>query len=224
MSAHSKAYYPLFADLHGRLCVVVGGGLVAQRKITTLLSFGAQVTVVSPTITPRLRAYVRQGTIRHVARRVRPTDLRGAWLVYAATDDQTINTLVSRSAARARIFTNVVDQKPLCSFIAPAIVKRGELVMAISTGGASPTLAKRLRRELAQTVGTEYARMLRLLRDLRGIAKQRLPRYDDRKRYFDRVVAGRVFELVRSGRSQAARREALSLLKQASHRNGGVWS
>ena len=217
----ARAYYPLFADLHGRRCVVVGGGLIAQRKVTTLLRYGAEITVVSPRATRRLLAYARRREIRHIARRFRPADLTGAWLVYASTDDQAINELVYRSATRRRVFTNVVDQKPLCSFIAPAIVKRGPLVIAISTGGASPTVAKRLRQELERTLGSEYGRLLRFLRALREPAKVRLPRYQDRKRYFDRVVTGRIATLVRSNKLEAARRAALQLLKDAAqHQNG----
>ena len=220
MITETVAYYPLFADLRGCRCVVIGGGLIAQRKVTTLLRFGAAVTVVSPMLTKRLAAYVRQRRIRHLARRFRLENLRGAWLVYAATDDQRINELVYRSATKRQILTNVVDQKPLCSFIAPAIVKRGDLVIAISTGGGSPALAKKLRRDLDKLIGADYAEMLRLLKGLRGAAKQQLPSYQDRKRYFDHVVTGRVFHLIRSGKRRAARREALALLQQATRRNG----
>lgn len=216
----SNVYYPIFVDLHGRRCIVVGGGLVAQRKVRTLLKFGAQVTVVSPSATQRLRTYARQGKIRLIARRVRPADLRGAWLAYAATDDRRINELVFRHATRARIFTNVVDQPELCSFIAPSILKRGDLVVAISTGGSSPTMTKLLRRELQQTIGRDYARMVRLLRSLRAVAKRQLPSYDDRKDYFARLVRGRVFDLVRRGRMATARREALALLEQSVDKNG----
>lgn len=214
-----QVYYPLFADLHGKRCVVIGGGVIAQRKVTTLLAHGARVTVVSPDVTRRLAGYARQGRIRHVARRFKSCDLNGAWLACAATDDQPANELVSRAAAKQRIFVNVVDQKPLCSFIAPAICRHGDLVIAVSTGGGSPTIAKRLRRELQQTIGTEYARMLRLLKGLRTVAKRRMPSYHDRRRYFDQLVQGRVFNLVRAGRTSAARREALALLRRTS-RNG----
>lgn len=217
MPAH--AYYPIFTDLHGRRCVVIGGGMVAQRKVTTLLGYGARISVISPRVTHRLLTYVREGTIRYLARPFRPADLRGAWLVYAATNDQRINEQVYRVATRSRIFTNVVDQKPLCSFIAPAIVKRGDLVIAISTGGGSPSLAKRLRRELGESIGSDYARMLRLLGGLRGVAKRRLPSYRDRKGYFDHLIGGRIFALVRAGKPTEARREALTLLERAA-RNG----
>ncbi|MBI4354481.1 MAG: bifunctional precorrin-2 dehydrogenase/sirohydrochlorin ferrochelatase [Candidatus Omnitrophica bacterium] len=212
-----KVYYPLFADLQGRCCVVVGGGLVAQRKVTTLLRFGARVTVVSPHATQRLLRHAAKRTITHIARRFRPTDLRGAWLVYAATDDHAINQAVYRTATRARILTNVVDEPSLCSFIAPSIAKRGEVVIAVSTGGGSPTLAKQLRRDVEQTVGGHYAAMLRLLRSLRDAAKRRLPSYRDRKRYFRRLVEGRAFDLIRRGQPRAARHEALKLLQ-----NGGA--
>jgi len=215
-----KLYYPLFADLNGRSCLVVGGGLVAQRKVTTLLLYGARVTVVSPAVTRRIAAYARQGKVRHRARRFRPADIRDAWLVYAATDDREINRQVYRSARRRRVFANVVDQTPLCSFIAPAIARRGPLTVAVSTGGSSPSLAKKLRSELRARLGAEYGAILRLLTGLRGIAKKKLPSYRDRKRYFDRLVNGRVFTLTRDGRAGAARKEALALLDRlASQRN-----
>lgn len=216
----ARAYYPLFVDLNGRRCVVVGGGMVAQRKAAALLRFGAKVTVVSPTLTRPLAVYARQQKIRHVARRFRPSDVRDAWLIYAATDDQRINERVYRAASQRRIFTNVVDQKPLCSCIAPAIVKRGALVIAISTGGASPTIAKQVRRTVEQTIGSDYARMARLLRSLRAVAKRRLPSSRDRQRYFNRLVRGSVFALVRAGRMRAARQRALAWLERAAANNG----
>ncbi len=215
-----QPYYPLFADLLGRRCVVIGGGMVAQRKVTTLLGYGAQVTVISPVVTKRLAVYVRQGKIRHAARRFKRCDLDGAWLVYAATSDQATNELISRTAQRSRIFTNVVDQPSLCSFIAPAIFSRGPLTIAVSTGGASPSLAKHVRDELGRTVGAHYVPMLQLLADLRGVAKRTLPSYADRKRYFDRLVRGPVFALVRNGKRRQARREALSLLQRRTGKNG----
>ena len=195
----AKAYYPLFADLNSRRCVVIGGGLVAQRKVTTLLRYGAKITVVSPSVTRRLAAYAKQGRVRYAARRFRPADLRGAWLVYASTDDQRINEQVFREATRRRILTNVVDQKPLCSFIAPAIVQRGPLTVAVSTGGASPSLAKKVRSDIGRALGPSYA---------------------DRKRYFGELVEGRVFGLMRAGKSREARRVALRVLARHAVKNG----
>ena len=209
----SKSYYPLFADLHGRRCLVVGGGPVAQRKVITLCSYGAEVTVVSPRLTRRLSRLARTGQIRHIARRFRPTDLAGVWLAYAATDDPAINSRVYRAALRRRVFTNVVDQTPLCTFIAPAIVRQGALTAAVSTGGASPSLAKLVRDDVRHIL-RRYAPMAELLRALRGLAKRALPEYGDRKRYFDHLVRGRVLAHMRAGRPGAARREALALLRQ----------
>lgn len=207
-----QAYYPIFADLTGRRCVVVGGGKVAERKVARLLRCGARVTVISPTVTRRLSRDAQEGKIRRLSRPFRVADLTGAWLVYAATDDQRVNGRVSRSAAQRRIFTNVVDQTPLCSFIAPAILQRGTLTIAISTGGASPSLAKQVRRDLERTIGEGYLPMLRLLTRLRGVAKQRLPSFAARRRYFGQLLAGRVFELVKAGKPVEARREAERLL------------
>ena len=180
-------YYPLFADLRGRRCVVIGAGPIAERKAFALLRCGARVTLVGPSVTRRLARAIRQQRLRHVARRFRAADVRGAWLAIAATDDPVVNASVVRAAGRRQILTNVVDQPAHCSFIAPAILRHGRLAIAISTGGASPSLAKRIRRDLAQRVRREYAPALRLLAALRPIVRQTLPSYGARKRYFDRL-------------------------------------
>jgi siroheme synthase-like protein len=215
-----KVYYPMFADLAGRECVVVGGGAVAERKVVTLLRYGARITLVSPIATRKLLRATRAGRIRYRARHFRATDLRGAWLVFAATDDKQINELVHRMAERERIFANVVDQTPLCSFIAPSLFRRGPLTIAVSTSGTSPTIAKQLRKELERTVGRSYVPMLRLLASLRSVAKRSLPCSDDRKRYFDALIGGRVFNLVRANRLGQARGEALTLLKRYAQGHG----
>ena len=209
-----RSYYPLFADLNGRSCVVIGGGRIAQGKVRTLLDYGAKVTVISPEVTQPLAVYARQGRIRYVPRRFKKCDLDGAWLVYASTNDEEINQKVFKTAQKKHIFANVVDQKPLCSFIAPAILKRGPLTIAVSTGGASPSLAKKLKRELDASIGNQYGPILKLLESLRGIAKNRLPKYNDRKIYFDELVHGPVFKKARAGRAALARREAMAILNR----------
>ena len=220
MSRQQTSYYPLFVDLTDRRCVVVGGGPIAQRKVALLLRCGARVAVISPALTARLQAHARAWRIDHRARRFRPTDLEGAWLVFAATDDQAINEAVSRTARRLRVFANIVDQAALCTFIAPAIYMRGPLTVAVSTGGGSPALAKRLRDEAARTAAQGYAPMLALLASLRGRAKRRLNTYQSRKRYFESLVQGRVFTLVRAGQLRRARVAALQLLDRCAARNG----
>jgi len=198
--------------------MVVGGGFIAQRKVITLLKFGAVVKIVAPTLTTRLAELAARGRVTYVARQFRPTDVRGAWLAYAATNDQRINKVVFKAAAAKRIFANVVDQQSLCSFVAPAIFKRRDLVIAISTGGGSPSLSKRVRRDLARWIGPEYSRMLRVLKSVRPAAKRRLPTYADRRRFFTRLISGPVFRLVQAGKTAAAARRAHELLDEAAAR------
>ena len=211
-SRRARTYYPIFADLHGRRCLVVGGGVIAQRKVTALMSCGAHVDVISPTVTPQLATYARAGRIRYLPRAFRPRDLARMWVVIAATDDHAVNRLVARAAQAHRVFANVVDTPQQCSFIAPAMFRRGPLSIAVSTGGASPTLAKRLRTELGRLGGPHYTQMLSLLISLRPAAHRQLPTFTDRKRYFDQLVSGRVFDLVRAGKRRAARHEACRVL------------
>jgi siroheme synthase-like protein len=147
-----------------------------------------------------------------MARRFRAGDLQGAWLVFAATNDQALNEAVYRAATRRCLFANVVDQKPLCSFLAPATARRGALTIAVSTGGLSPTLAKRLRDEVIQ-VGAAYEPLVQFLGSLRARAQRQLPTYQDRQRYFERLVGdARIPGWVRQGRLRLARRAAVGLL------------
>ncbi len=207
-----KRYYPVYLDLTSRPCLVVGGGLIAQRKIASFMDAGAVVTIVSPSVTRRIQRWADKKKIRHIARAFRASDMRGMWLVCAATDDAPVNASVFAQASRRRVFANVVDKPALCSFIAPAIVRRGAVTIAISTGGQSPALAKKLRKDLGGAVGPEYGAMLRLIRGLRPLAKQQLPTHQKRKAYFDALLEGPVFNLMRAGQSQQARREARRLL------------
>jgi len=207
-----RAYYPLFANLRGRRCVVVGCGPVARRKIKELLSCGADVTVICPGPARTPEAASSPGRIRHVRRRFRASDLRGAWLVCAATDDERVNDAVFRAACRRRILANVVDRTDRCTFVAPALLRRGRVVIAISTGGASPALARRLRERVGRMIDPSYGRLAAMLASLRAVAKRRLPSPERRKRYFLRVVDGRAGALARAGLRAAARRESLALL------------
>jgi precorrin-2 dehydrogenase/sirohydrochlorin ferrochelatase len=167
VSCHS--YYPLFADLRNKKVVVVGGGGVAERKVQGLLSAGAHVKLVSPEVTEALGEMALDGLIDHVARGFVPEDLDRAWLVIAATDDADVQELVYKEALSQRVFCNVVDQPELCSFIVPSVVRRGDLCLSISTGGRSPALAQRLRRELEQSFGSFYGDYVSLLGELRQL-------------------------------------------------------
>src|SRR5580700_3127719 len=157
-------YIPIFLDVTGRECVVVGGGEVALRKVKALLEAGAHVTVVSPRVSPQLESLAARGLVKHVAREYECGDIRGCVLAYAATDDPKLHRELAAEARVLGIPINVVDVPELCTFIAPAVMKRGALQIAISTSGASPAFAARLRSELEDRFGTEYARTLEVLR------------------------------------------------------------
>ena len=163
-------YIPIFLDVTGRECVVVGGGGVAARKVESLVEAGAHVSVVSPSLSPAMETIVAGALVTHVARNYQRGDIRGCVLVYAATDDQKLHRELAAEAGALGIPINVVDVPELCTFIAPAVVKRGALQIAISTGGASPAFAARLRRNLEDQFGDEYARTLEVL----GAARCRL--------------------------------------------------
>ena len=160
-------YIPIFLDVTGRQCVVVGGGEVAARKVESLLEACAHVTVVSPRLSPAMETIVDKRLVTHLARNYQRGDIDGCVLVYAATDDPKLHRELAAEARPLGIPVNVVDVPELCTFIAPAVVKRGALQIAISTGGASPAFAARLRRNLEDQFGDEYARTLEVLRAAR---------------------------------------------------------
>jgi precorrin-2 dehydrogenase/sirohydrochlorin ferrochelatase len=193
--------------LTGRRCLVVGGGEVGLEKVEGLLACGAEVTLAAPDAVPELREYADEGSIVWERRPYRRSDLEGKLLVIAATSDTEVNIAVHDDAERRQMLCNVVDVPPLCNFILPAIVRTGPLAIAISTSGASPALAKRMKREIANAYGEPYARLAVLLNDVRGWAKATLPTYQDRKEFFESIVNGEPdpVELVRAGNEAAAR-------------------
>ena len=167
-----QVYYPLFVDLRGKKVIIVGGGDVAERKVKGLSGTQALIKVISPKITEGLEKMALDGLIDHVARTFVPEDLDGAWLVIAATDDPIVQRDVHREASGHRIFCNVVDQPGLCSFIVPSTVRRGDLCLAISTGGKSPALAQHLRRKLEEELSPVYGIYVSLLGALRQLIKR----------------------------------------------------
>jgi precorrin-2 dehydrogenase/sirohydrochlorin ferrochelatase len=150
-------YYPAFLDVRGRRCLVVGGGVVAERKVTGLLDAGARVRVVSPTLTPALAALSGTGIVEHRARPFRRRDVRGRAVVVAATGLAAVDNAVAGAARRARALVNVVDRPAACDFILPSVLRRGDLQIAVSTGGQSPALAREIRRRLETEIGDDYA-------------------------------------------------------------------
>ena len=200
--------------LNGRRCVVIGGGDIGLEKVEGLLACDADVTLIAPEAHPALREYAEEGSIRWERRAYAGAkDLDGALMVIAATDNSEVNIGVSEDAEARSMLVNVVDVPPLCNFILPAIVRSGPLAIAISTAGASPALAKRMKREIADAFGEPYARLAVILNDARGWAKATLPTYQDRKEFFEGIVNGDPdpVELVREGRE----REVLDLIEAA---------
>ena len=153
-------YYPIFLDLRGRPRLVVGGGAIATRKVEGLLQAAASVTVISPEITEVIRNYADAGELRHIKRPYRRGDLGGYFLAYAATGVAEVDALMAAEASMAGVLLNVVDRPVLCDFITPAVIRRGDISIAISTNGRCPGFAKRVRRELEALIGSEYGAAL----------------------------------------------------------------
>jgi siroheme synthase-like protein len=179
-----KQYYMACLDLEGRPVLVVGGGAVAREKVAGLLECGARVTVVAPEIDPELDPT----GVELVRRDYRTSDLESRILVVAATSTEEVNRRIFRDAEARGLLCNVVDVPDLCSFILPAVHRVDPIAVAISTGGASPALAQRLRDEIAAVVRPEHATLARRLRDLRPWAKKEFPTYEERREYFQQLV------------------------------------
>jgi precorrin-2 dehydrogenase / sirohydrochlorin ferrochelatase len=209
-------FYIACLKLTGRKCLVVGGGDVGLEKVEGLLACDGDVQVVAPDACAEIRELAEEGSIEWVKRAYDPGDLEGKFMVIAATDDSEVNIGIYYDAEKRAMLANVVDVPPLCNFILPAIVRTGPLAIAISTAGASPALAKRMKREISDLFGEPYARLAVMLNDARGWAKQNLPTYADRKDFFEGIVNGDPdpVELVRSGREA----EVLELIEQAKSR------
>jgi siroheme synthase-like protein len=201
-------FYIACLKLTGRRCLVVGGGEIGLEKVEGLLACDGAVTVIAPAVEPALEEYAREGSIRWEQRPYGGAeDLEGIFMVIAATNDTDVNIAVYDDAERRAMLVNVVDVPPLCNFILPAIVRTGPLAIAISTAGASPALAKRMKREIEGQFGEPYARLAVLLNEVRGWAKGTLPTYQDRKEFFEGIVNGDPdpVALLRRGEEQPVR-------------------
>jgi precorrin-2 dehydrogenase/sirohydrochlorin ferrochelatase len=210
-------FYIACLRLTGRRALVVGGGDIGLEKVEGLLACGADVTLVAPDAHPVLQELAQEGSIQWRRREYEPEDLTGCLIAIAATDDSEVNIKVFYDAEEQAMLVNVVDVPPLCNFILPAIVRTGPLAVAISTAGASPALAKRMKREISELFGEAYAQLAVMLNDTRGWAKGTLPTYQDRKVFFESIVNGEPdpIELLRAGDTQAVR--DLIAAAQAAH-------
>ena len=182
------SFYPVCIELEGKTALVVGGGRVAQRKVETLLKFGASIQIVSRKLTNTLKELVESKEIHHIGVEFRDEHLGGAFLVIAATDDERLNRKISESAQKRHLLINAVDQPSDCNFIVPSIVNRGDLLIAISTSGKSPALAKKLRKELEVQFGSEYEAFLTLMGCLREEILSMGLSQDEKSRIFSEIV------------------------------------
>jgi precorrin-2 dehydrogenase/sirohydrochlorin ferrochelatase len=199
-------YYPICLRIADRPCLVIGGGPIAEQKVRSLLDADANVTVVSPQLTAVLTDWAGAGRIVHIARGYRRGDLVGMTLVYAATDNEELHAQVAQDAHDAGVLVNVVDRPRLCDFIVPSIVARGDLLVAVSTSGASPALAKRIRRELEASFGPEYALALTVLKRLRVDLAERGVPSAERQRIFATLAASPLVEHLQHNRRHAVER------------------
>ena len=196
--------YPIFVDLNDRPCLIVGGGDVAARKIRLQLSAGAKITIISPQLSSVIRNEMLD-RVTYIQRKFEDNDIEGYRLITAATDNASVNRRVSELAQARNVPVNVVDQPHLCSFITPAIIDRGAVTIAVSTGGGAPVMARNLRGKVEAIIPENYKHLAQAMQDNRALAKSVLPDEDDRRRFWDKILQGNVAELFLSGRLEQGR-------------------
>jgi precorrin-2 dehydrogenase/sirohydrochlorin ferrochelatase len=197
-------YYPIYLDIEDRNVIIIGGGNVCARKAETMMKYGGRVTVISPRFTDEIERWGAEGCLRLLRKRYEERDIEDAHIVIASTDDTSVNEQIAADCRKRRIPVNVVDVTPLCEFIVPAIIEKGSIQIAVSTGGSSPAIARTLREELTKFIGPEYAEINDVLGTLRSGAKAVLPTDVDRKAFFDGIIAAGVLDLLRQGKRQEA--------------------
>jgi len=208
-------YLPIFTEIRDKPCLVVGGGEVATRKVALLLKAYGDVSVVSPELSTELQAWVEQGKVHHIPREFQPQDLDTPILVIAATDATDVNQQISELAKQKRIPVNVVDNPALCSFIMPSIVDRSPVQIAISTGGASPVLARMIRTKLEGCIPAAYGRLGALVEKFRERVKARFSKVEQRRMFWESVLDGEVAERVFTGHEDEAEAELEKALASA---------
>jgi len=204
-----NTYYPIYVQLREQTCVVIGGGKIAEGKVDGLLAAEAKVTVIAPDLTPHLHQLLEEKRITYLARTYQPGDLSGAFLIICATDQAEINHQVWQEADANHQLVNVVDDTPRCNFIAPSILRKGDLTIAISTSGKAPALAVRLKERFQREIGPEYARFLELAGELREPLAQHIPDFETRKALWYELVDSEILDALTRG-DEALAREIIS--------------
>ncbi len=194
------SYYPAFIVLNGKKCVVVGGGRVAERKVADLLKAQAEITVISPVLTPALTRLAKNGSISHKARKFRKTDLGKAFLAIAASDDVETNINVAGLSSEMSILVNIVDHPELCTFIVPSSFRRGPLHVAVSTSGASPALARAIRSDMQERYGSVFGGYLAKVQALRKKALKKITSSTEREKFLRKIAAPAAFKKLLRGK------------------------
>ncbi len=203
-------FYPAYLDLRDRPCLVVGGGPVAERKALSLFDAGAAVTIVSPTLTPKLQALAGSGKIAHRQKEFDEQDLSAQFIVIAATSSIEVNSRIAHACKKRNMLVNVAVPPEEGNFVVPSVVERGELLIAVSTSGVSPALSKKLRQELETQYGPEYGIFLRMVAGIRRRILSEVADEKQRREIFERVADSDVIGLLRQGKTH----EAEALLNQ----------
>lgn len=205
-------YYPVFLDIAGKPVVVIGGGEVALRKVEGLLDASARVTVVSPQLQADLAALVAQGRVRHIARQYEPGDLEGYILAFVGTDDRSVNATVAGEGRERGVWVNAVDDPPNCDFIMPGVVRRGDLIVAVSTSGGSPAMARKMREEMESFLTEDYALLLELAAEVRAELREQGVQVDPE--VWNAALNGELRELLARGRRAEAKDRLVRSLLQ----------
>lgn len=207
-------YYPICLDLKARPVLVVGGGAIAEGKILQLVEAAALVHVVSLTITENLQQLVATGVITFRQGEFCDSDLANKVLVICATNSQAVNEFVAHAATERSLLCNIVDQPALCNFITPSLVTRGDLQISISTGGKSPTVAQRVKREISELIGAEYETLLVIAAELRAQVRTILPTFEARRDFLKAFADSQALDLIRAGKSAEAKQLAQQMLTE----------
>jgi siroheme synthase-like protein len=210
---HKETFYPIYLNLKNRRVLVIGGGEVAERKVESLLGTGASIILISPEVSPRLDSLAQANQIQLYRRTFVPGDCRGAALVFSATDDAAVSTAVFVEATKEGALINTADQPALCDFIMPAVVRRGDIAIAISTGGTSPGLAARLRQKIASAIGPEYAKLAELLSQARPEIRRRVPDSSRRKELHYRILNSDIMDCLKRNDSAGAKRRLREIIE-----------
>lgn len=197
--------FPIYLDLKGKNCLIIGGGQVAERKVENLLNYEVNIKLVSPEVENRIREWSRQGIINWIAREFEKADLEGTYLVFVATDDGKVNRRAAELCRQKGIMVNAVDDPPNCDFFIPSIIRHKSLVVAISTEGKSPLFARKLREQLENTITPVYGEFVEMLGEYRSIIKEAIPDINKRKVVFQQLIDSDVLDLLKAGEEEKAR-------------------